>query len=100
MLQIIPFKLLSTANSRNSMDPVFRTSIADQLLNLLDGQADGYAKVTEFEWLVECLTEIASIDGLRDLGSKIASLLKDLVLRVVELRPFMVDHLVSVLPTL
>lgn len=68
----------------------YKDSIVDKIISICS--KNSYAHITDFEWYISVLLELAHVNGTQH-GELIASQLMDVVIRVEVIRPFAVDRI-------
>ncbi|KAK1923811.1 armadillo-type protein [Papiliotrema laurentii] len=77
----------STTSASVSLSPAYRLLLTQRLLSIISH--DTYANVTDFEWVVSVLVDVAYVSKV-NVGSRIKDMLLDVVGRVRSVRPFAV----------
>lgn len=76
-----------TTSASVSLSPAYRLLLTQRLLSII--QQDTYASVTDFEWVVSVLVDVAYVSKV-NVGGRIKDMLLDVVGRVRSVRPFAV----------
>jgi AP-3 complex subunit delta-1 len=77
-----------------TLSPAYRLVLAQRILSIIS--RDVYANITDFQWVVSVLVDVAFVSRV-DVGSTIKYMLLDIVGRVRSVRPFAVQTLEKVL---
>ncbi|ORX37980.1 armadillo-type protein [Kockovaella imperatae] len=80
----------SATSARITLSPAYRLLLAQRLLGII--AHDTYANVTDFEWAVSVLVDVAFVSRV-GVGADVRDLLFDIVGRVKSVRPFAVSAL-------
>lgn len=80
----------STTSASVSLSPAYRLLLTQRLLEIIT--YDTYANVTDFEWVVSVLVDVAYVSNV-NVGARIKEVLLDVVGRVRSVRPFAVKVL-------
>lgn len=80
----------STTSASVSLSPAYRLLLTQRLLEIITH--DTYANVTDFEWAVSVLVDVAYVSNV-NVGARIKEILLDVVGRVRSVRPFAVKVL-------
>jgi AP-3 complex subunit delta-1 len=80
----------STTSASITLSPAYRLLIAQKILSVIS--FDTYVNVSDFEWVVSVLVDVAYVSNV-NVGAEVKSLLLDVVGRVRSVRGFAVDVL-------
>jgi len=80
----------STTSASVSLSPAYRLLLVQRILSIIS--YDTYAHITDFEWVVSVLVDLAYVSNV-NVGHRIKELLLDVVGRVRSVRPFAVPVL-------
>lgn len=89
-----PAKDTSSAASQLSLTPAYRLNLTLRLLAIISH--DTYVNVTDFEWVVSVLIDVAYVSNV-DIGAEVKTMLLDVVGRVKSVREYAVRMLEKVL---
>lgn len=91
---VTPTKDTSSAATQLSLTPAYRLNLTLRLLAIISH--DTYVNVTDFEWVISVLIDVAYVSNV-DIGSEVKTMLLDVVGRVKSVRSFAVRMLEKVL---
>lgn len=84
----------SSAATQLSLTPAYRLNLTLRLLAIISH--DTYVNVTDFEWVISVLIDVAYVSNV-DIGSEVRTMLLDVVGRVKSVREYAVRMLEKVL---